>query len=231
MTLLALDTSSSYGTVALLDGRTVRAVVEGPVDRHETSLLGRIDTALGIAGIAKRDLSGVAVGTGPGGFTAVRMGIATAKGLALALSVPIVGVSSLAALARTVAPGSGLVATVVDAHRGEVFAALYFIEGEGTTELCAPLLATPEAAIDALLRAAAGMRMILAGDGLRVHREMAQGLDVVALPDACISAAALGLEAERRLRVPAADDLETLVPAYVRSADAKLPAQRLIVPT
>lgn len=230
VTLLALDTSSAHGTVALLEGRAVLAEVSADVDRHETTLLGRVDTLLGLAGRTKADIRGVAVGTGPGGFTAVRVGIATAKGLCLALACPLVGVSSLAALARSVAPAEGVVATLVDAHRGEIFGALYFVSGEGMTTLVAPMLGTPEAVSTELHRHAGGMRLIAAGDALRTYAELPRLLgDATCLADARIRAGAVGLEAERALRTRGPDDLAALVPEYVRPSDAKLPEKALRV--
>jgi tRNA threonylcarbamoyladenosine biosynthesis protein TsaB len=230
VTLLALDTSSAHGTVALLEGRSVRAEVSAEVDRHETSLLGRVDTLLTLAGRTKADISAVAVGTGPGGFTAVRVGIATAKGLCLALGCPIVGISSLAALARTAAPAHGVVATVVDAHRGEIFGALYFVSGEGMTTLVAPMLGAPDVVSAELHRRAGGMRLIAAGDALRAYTELPRMLgEATCVPEARVSAVALGLEAEHRLRTLGPDDLTALAPEYVRGADAKLPQKALSV--
>lgn len=226
--LLALDTSSDFGALALVEPSTGRVQAELGADvptKHETTLLGRIDALLGLGGIGKRDLTALAVGTGPGGFTSVRVGLATVKGLALALDLPVVGVSSLLALARSVAPASGLVATVVDAHRGELFGAMYLVEGAGTLALATPFAGAPADVAEALRRCAAGMRFIAAGDGLVKHPGLldALGEDVVTLPHARIRASALGAYAAHRLATHGADDAGALVPEYVRPSDAKLP--------
>jgi tRNA threonylcarbamoyladenosine biosynthesis protein TsaB len=114
---LAFDTATAAATAALLDDdevlgeRTTRAV----------RLLEDVDALLRRAGGHVRDLDRLAVGIGPGSFTGVRIGLAAARGLALALDVPVAGVSTLAALAAG-APGA---VPVIDARRSEVFALVH----------------------------------------------------------------------------------------------------------
>jgi tRNA threonylcarbamoyladenosine biosynthesis protein TsaB len=230
--LLALDTSSPYGTLGVLHGRDLVAELSGLVtSRHENTLLGRIETVLGLAETTKQALTAIVVGTGPGGFTGVRVGLATAKGLALALRIPIVGIDSLRALARTAAPVAGLVATVVDAHRGEVFGALHLIEGDGCLALCSPIVGTPADVAERLRKHAAGMRVLAVGDALTSYPRMIEafGHDVVAMPELSATARALGFEGQLKLAHSGADDLAALVPTYVRGADAKLPDRPLDV--
>jgi tRNA threonylcarbamoyladenosine biosynthesis protein TsaB len=110
---LAFDTATSAATVALVrDGEALGERVSRPVrvleDAHEL---------LRAAGAAQSELTGLVVGTGPGSFTGLRMGLAAARGLAVALELPVAGVSTLAALAAG-APGA---LPVVDAGRREVF--------------------------------------------------------------------------------------------------------------
>jgi tRNA threonylcarbamoyladenosine biosynthesis protein TsaB len=111
---LAFDTATDAATAALVDDdevlgeRTTRAV----------RLLEDVDALLRQAGAHARDLDRLAVGIGPGSFTGVRLGLATARGLALALDLPVAGVSTLSALAAG-APGA---VPVIDAKRREVFA-------------------------------------------------------------------------------------------------------------
>ncbi len=106
--LLAIDTSTTEAVVALgtRDGRVVAADAWPVGHRHAEELLGRIDALLADAGYARADasrLAALAVGTGPGAFTGLRVGLATAKGLARALGVPLVGVPSGAALLEAAA--------------------------------------------------------------------------------------------------------------------------------
>ena len=97
----------------------------GERPRHVTRLLADARALLERAGLAFADVGLIAVGTGPGSFTGLRIGVATARGLALATGAPVAGVSTLRALAQTPEPPppGTLVLPVVDARRGEVFAA------------------------------------------------------------------------------------------------------------
>jgi tRNA threonylcarbamoyladenosine biosynthesis protein TsaB len=122
---LAFDTATSVATAALVrDGTLLGERVSRPV-----AVLESVDGLLRDAGADQADLSRLAVGTGPGSFTGLRLGLAAARGLAFALDLPVAGVPTLLALAAG-APGA---LPVVDAGRREVFA---LVEGEPT--VCAP---------------------------------------------------------------------------------------------
>ena len=132
MILLGFDTATRATSVALRldDGSTLQARDDPAPDAHPghaTRLLGMADELLERAGIGWSALGGIAVGLGPGRFTGLRVGVATARGLAQSLSVELVGVSTLRALARPAlgACESEGVLAVIDALRGEVFAAGY----------------------------------------------------------------------------------------------------------
>src|SRR4051794_22157216 len=113
MLILAFDTATDVAPSALVsDGEVLGERVSRAV-----TLLEDVDALLRQAGAHTRDLDALAVGIGPGSFTGVRVGLATARGIALALGLPVAGVSTLAALAAG-APGA---TPVIDARRGEVF--------------------------------------------------------------------------------------------------------------
>jgi len=116
MLILAFDTATEVATSALVfDGEVL-----GERTSRAVTVLEDVDALLRQAGAQTRELEGIAVGIGPGSFTGVRIGLATARGLALALGVPVAGVSTLDALAAG-APGA---VPVIDARRGEVFVLL-----------------------------------------------------------------------------------------------------------
>lgn len=133
--VLALDTSSTTAGVSLFelaaDELVLRASRQHVVAGTQTSkLLELIEWALGEVGARPSDLGAVVVGTGPGTFTGVRIGVASARAVALALDIPVLGVSSLSALAaavvdRGVPDHIDVVVPVVDARRGQVFAGAY----------------------------------------------------------------------------------------------------------
>jgi tRNA threonylcarbamoyladenosine biosynthesis protein TsaB len=113
MLTLAFDTATDVATSALVrDGEVL-----GERSGRAVSVLADADELLRAAGAAPSDLDLLAVGVGPGSFTGVRIGLATARGIGLALDLPVAGVSTLAALAAG-APGA---VPVIDARRGEVF--------------------------------------------------------------------------------------------------------------
>ena len=125
MLILAFDTATSTATAALVrDG-----VLLGERAVPARALMTALDGLLDEAGVVPGDLDGVACGVGPGSFTGVRIGLAHARGISLALAVPVAGVSTLAALAAGAAhdagtagaPGAPGVIAVVDARRSEVF--------------------------------------------------------------------------------------------------------------
>jgi tRNA threonylcarbamoyladenosine biosynthesis protein TsaB len=113
MLILAFDTATDVATSALVDGDEVL----GERTSRAATLLEDVDALLRQAGAQTRDIGGLAVGTGPGSFTGVRIGLATARGLGLALGIPVAGVSTLDAL-EAGAPGA---LPVIDARRREVF--------------------------------------------------------------------------------------------------------------
>ena len=125
MLTLAFDTATSAATTALVrDGEVLGEAVSRAV-----RVLEDADALLRASGIDRSELTGIVVGTGPGSFTGMRLGLAAARGLALALDLPVAGVSTLDALAAG-APGA---VPVVDAGRREVFA---LVDGEPV--VCAP---------------------------------------------------------------------------------------------
>lgn len=145
--LLCLDTSHG-ASVALLQGYTrLGAAANDDPRQHTESLTPMIKEVLESAGAKMSDLSGVVVGTGPAPFTGLRVGLVTARTLALALDVPVYGVSALAGVARGVFDGEDVDEAVIvtDARRKEVYWARYARAGEhDVTEVAPPAVARPE---------------------------------------------------------------------------------------
>ena len=232
MRILALDTSTFVGTVAVLrDGALLAEWGASVRASHGETLLPRLAQALEAAQLTLADIDLFAVGLGPGSFTGVRIGVATAKGLALAEQKPLIGVPSLRVIARGVSGGS-LRAVAVDAHKGELYCALYALAPSGALEEClAPFHALPGEAAR-VLRAAAGERPLwLAGDGSERYGDEFTGPlgpQVTRAPGFCDvpRAACLAHEAELLFASHGPSDLSRLQPLYVRSSDAKLPAAR-----
>ena len=125
--VLAFDTSAAHCAAALLSGGAVLASVEEPMAKGQGErLFGLLDEVLGAAGVGFGDLDALGVGIGPGNFTGIRISVAAARGLALGLGIPAVGVSGLEALALGQA---GPCLCAVDARRGQVYVQGFDVAG------------------------------------------------------------------------------------------------------
>lgn len=139
--LLAIDTTGSACSSALYDGGLVLAQEHFGEKGHAEMLLPQIETLLQEAGRTMAEVSRIAVTTGPGSFTGVRVGIAAARGLALALGCPIIGLTSFEALAASILSHAGTAnfplkkgdkfGIVLDARRGQVYAQDFVFAGAG----------------------------------------------------------------------------------------------------
>jgi tRNA threonylcarbamoyladenosine biosynthesis protein TsaB len=250
MKILAFDTSSDPTAVAVADDDRVLAQDDSPQgDRHGEVLLPRIEAQLRAAGVALSEIDLIGVGLGPGSFTGLRVGVATAKGLALATAIPICGVSSLEVLARGVLDAAELAAVVLDAGRGELYAAVYARAGEHLQLVLAPARATPEATAERVFTALRGReRAQLCGSGVRSYAQVFSGIAPALRGGAMSVAGALGAgvaladpsrdtprgrhvaQAARALfAARGASDRAALEPIYLRDSDAKLPDEPLAV--
>lgn len=228
MRVLALETATPLAGCAVVDETGVRAesTLRAP-RRHLEWLLPATDELLRGLGLGPEGIEAIAVSRGPGGFTGLRIGIATACAWARMRGVPLLGVGTLEALAAVAGP-RGLVLPVLDAHRGEVAGALYRAAG-GETPVCLlePLVAAP-AVVAAEAVAALGVRrdapapepVLLLGDGLVRHGPaLLQALGPRAQaggPHLHPRAAAVGLLAHPRLARGERNDPLALLPIYGR---------------
>ncbi|MGH8164806.1 MAG: tRNA (adenosine(37)-N6)-threonylcarbamoyltransferase complex dimerization subunit type 1 TsaB [Rhodanobacteraceae bacterium] len=134
MNLLAIETSTESCSVALLHDDALIERSELAPRRHAELVLPMAESLLVEAGIARKQLDGIAVGRGPGAFTGVRLGVSIVQGLALALDVPVVTVSSLAALAMQAPRDESQVLALIDARMGEIYAGAFRFDAEGLVQ-------------------------------------------------------------------------------------------------
>jgi tRNA threonylcarbamoyladenosine biosynthesis protein TsaB len=133
--ILSIDTSSHQGGLALYDGRTL-STRSWPADRsHTTTVLSEIHHLLENAGVRVRELAAVAIATGPGAFTGLRVGFGVAKGFHLATGLPLIGIPTLEATALGFATCATPVVATVGAGRGRLVWARYQAGTEGLTQL------------------------------------------------------------------------------------------------
>ena len=180
--VLAFDTANEVIAIGLgaLHGesRTVEVVACAEASAHRasnTQLLPRIDALLAEQGVARGELACIVVGRGPGSFTGVRIAMATAKGVASALGVGLVGVSSLDAVAwnAQAAGVRGPLAVVADAMRKEVYPVRYQLTGEGVCRLGADRVVKAEAAAAELAACATETpRLAVTGDALAKYADL-----------------------------------------------------------
>jgi len=134
-TLLAIETSTESCSAALLHEGALIERSELAPRRHAELILPMIESVLDEAGVSRRQLDAVAVGRGPGAFTGVRLGVSVAQGLALGLDIPVVPVSSLAALAQDASACAGeTILALIDARMGEIYAGSFRRGGDGLVE-------------------------------------------------------------------------------------------------
>jgi tRNA threonylcarbamoyladenosine biosynthesis protein TsaB len=229
VTILALSTSTERGSVALLRGDdTVAATSYVDLQGHAERLFAAIDEVLTTVGARRADLSGLACDVGPGSFTGIRVGVASLKGIALGLALPLVGVVSLeamaaAAFAHGAAGPDDTVLAAIDAKKAELFVAAYGARGE--VILAPHTRASGDGALQLPLGGA--RRLVVVGsiaEALRLPEgaTLARG-DELDLPHAAWIGRCAALRASRgRPSEGTADaDAARVEPLYVRAPDAK----------
>jgi tRNA threonylcarbamoyladenosine biosynthesis protein TsaB len=145
MNLLAIETATEACSVALIHGDELIARSEIAPRRHTELVLPMADALLAEAGIGRHALDAIAVGRGPGAFTGVRLAVSLAQGMALALDLPVITVSSLAALALEAPEEAGTaILAVIDARMGEIYAACYRRDDGGLLALDEERICTAE---------------------------------------------------------------------------------------
>jgi tRNA threonylcarbamoyladenosine biosynthesis protein TsaB len=219
VTLLGLDTSTSAASACVVrsDGESFEVTppperLQGP-PAHASELMPAVADVMGRAGVGWRDLDAIAVGVGPGTFTGLRIGIATARALAAANGLALRPVSSLAALAAGIEAPLRL--PLIDARRGEVFGALY----EDDERLWPPFV-TPPGELARRLRDE-GFTPLAAGDGSVRFREVLEEAGVPVAPDDSEAHVVRALHVCRLGAVVPDEPPEAVLPNYLRDPDAK----------
>jgi len=216
MRVLALETSTLAGGVALVDGE--RLVAEYVLDislTHSERLMGAVDRALGDARWAPHDLEGLAVSIGPGSFTGLRIGVSTVKGLAVALGIPIAAVPTLDAMAAAVPWAPWPVCPVLRARRDEVYASLYRHDSDGLRREWEYLALSPEELARRFTEPT-----LLIGDGADfVRSTQARRLPP---PRRVPSPACVAMLGRERLRLGDTVAAAEIVPFYLRLSQAEL---------
>ncbi|MGB5985566.1 MAG: tRNA (adenosine(37)-N6)-threonylcarbamoyltransferase complex dimerization subunit type 1 TsaB [Desulfobacterales bacterium] len=227
MKILAVDTATEICSAGLIQGGEPRAEITLKLAAsHSRHLVSAIDQLLKGAGWRLEELNALAVTCGPGSFTGLRIGISALKGLALALDKPLVGVSTLEALAFQCRGTSRVIRPMLDGRRGQVFTNHYRFSGGRLKSLGQERALSPQEAV-----AEIGEPTLLVGNGAQLYRELLEaglpgyiqlGSDIQHRIHG-ISVAQVAHDTLRGRKGAAHFDPGRLGPVYIRKPDAKLP--------
>lgn len=188
--ILALDASTELCSVALLQNGHLLEEMSDQPRSHADKLLPMVDSVLAQAGIKLRDVDAIAFGAGPGSFTGLRICLGVVQGLAFGADLPVVGVSSLEAMAlatKNCHPAQELFVAAIDARMSEVYWAAYTASDSGVRQAVAPQVAPIDKAEKYLQQLISGRLAAGAGTGwalLPESRKLLQGCDEKACPQA-----------------------------------------------
>jgi tRNA threonylcarbamoyladenosine biosynthesis protein TsaB len=221
--LLAVNTAAqSCGVAIMVDGRVRAAIRLNHGQTHSRFLMQAVDSALMLSGIVLSDIDVFAVTQGPGSFTGLRIGISTVKGLAFGTDKPIVGVSSLEALAWQ-APGSASrVCVMLDARRREIYWCLY----AHRHDLLSPITSERVGSVEDLLEQIEGPCVAIGNAALLYADQLEEktGDTIQLAPAVCheIQPDTLAQLAWQRFQQGKAEDPDSFVPVYLRKSDAQI---------
>ena len=226
MLILSLDTTTRDGSCAVLDDDRVLACAPGDASRtHGERLPAEIARVLEMAHVARERIDLLAVATGPGAFTGLRIGLAAIQGLAMALNTPVAGVSALDALAEQVGVADGdLVVPWMDAQRGDVFASI--VDAASRAAIAPPSTATPRILIEEWRAHLEGKRSTFIGDAVARDEAIIRDIPGAATRTPAPLAPDIARLARRMAERGAIGPPHTLEPIYVRRPDAEIERER-----
>lgn len=228
MRILGIETSTYSGSIAVVEENSILGEYYfniGPV--HTEKLVPSIDWLLSELGMDKSDLSGVAVSLGPGSFTSLRVGLSTAKGFCYSLGIPLIGVSSLKALAMNVPFAEYNICPVMDARKGEVFTALFSYKNGELERIMDDTVVSPEGLVDLIKDST-----IFLGDGAILYRDYLEdnlGTGIMFSPininfprASNLALSEIGKFKEDRDNKYVLDGIMNLAPHYLRKSEAEI---------
>ena len=222
MKILAVDTATDSCSVAIIEDDALRAEMTAiPGQTHTRHLMQFIASVLDASALKLPDLDGFAVSIGPGSFTGVRIGISTIKGLAFSLDKPVVGISSLAALAWQCGWSLGLTCAMIDARKQQVYCGRYRFENDELKKEGGEHVLTPEAAVGDI-----DVPCLFVGTGAQMYQEKIRAIlgERVRFPLAgwhSLRASSVAFLSRSRFDSRQTDDIALLVPNYIRKSDAE----------
>ncbi|MDU2064189.1 MAG: tRNA (adenosine(37)-N6)-threonylcarbamoyltransferase complex dimerization subunit type 1 TsaB [Sporomusaceae bacterium] len=224
MLILALDTATLVSSVALdTEEKLLAEFTLQTTKTHSEKLLPTIDALCRFAAVEPEHIEAIAVSIGPGSFTGLRIGLATAKAMSYVRSLPLIGVPTLAGLAYNLAGSTQILAPVLDAQKGNVYMALYEFTADGIQERMPVTILKAEAAYEKLVSLA--RKVTLLGESAQVVQAAGDNnpLITVAPPHLLMPRAASIAAAARQLyQQGKVFDAMTLEPIYIRRSEAEV---------
>jgi tRNA threonylcarbamoyladenosine biosynthesis protein TsaB len=224
MKILAIDTSTRVGSIALVEGPLLKAQqILNVRTTHNQRLLPGIERILDDADWSLDDLDGFAVSLGPGSFTGLRIGLSIIKGLAWATGKPLAAVPTLDALAANVSFVPHKICPILDARKGEIYTALYLHGDEGVPQRLTSYMAIKPEELVALI----SETTVIIGDGLLSYgdylkRELGNRLVLPPPHLSVIQASCVAWLGWHKLRSGESEDVSSCTPLYVRPSEAEL---------
>jgi len=225
MRVLALDTSSMVASVAVVDeSKLLGEITFNYKKQHSTILLPMIDKLLKSLEIQITEVDAIACASGPGSFTGLRIGAATAKGLCHGANKPIIGIPTLDGLAFNLAYSRGIICPIMDALRDNVYTSIYRWEGDGLFKVQDYMAVHIDEIIEKLK--VFNEKVIFLGDGVPVHEEKIKDELSINASFAPVhlnmqKASSIGALALRRLQKGDLDDYLSFAPFYLRKSQAE----------
>lgn len=227
MFILGIDTATRVAGAAVVNGeRLVSERFIHNLQTHSQNIIPMIQQVMDDAGLKPADLSGIAVTGGPGSFTGLRIGMSVAKTMSMVLKIPVIGVSTLRAMAWNLYGAEGLICPILDARKNEVYTCIYQSAPDGLHKLADPAALSPER-LFSLLAEHPGEKVTFIGDGVPVYGQALKeklgdcalfGTMINSFPRAS-AVAELGLYQLKEGRL---SDPTFLQPIYLRKSEAEL---------
>lgn len=226
MLVLGIETSCSCGSVALAqDSKVLGELFFNTGLKHSTKIVPSIKTLLNTVDRDRSDLDGISVSSGPGSYTSLRIGISIAKGLAYSLDIPLTGISTLQCVAFNTIISEDQICSVIDAKKGQLYSAFFRYNLENLERISEDEIVGIDNLCNKIIKE--DKKTVFIGDGLNLYKstfvDKINGLVLFAPGHLCYprasSCAIMGvynfMKAKR-------DEVNTLVPTYIRKADAEL---------
>ncbi|HAV43481.1 TPA: tRNA (adenosine(37)-N6)-threonylcarbamoyltransferase complex dimerization subunit type 1 TsaB [bacterium] len=229
MKILGLETSTAILSLAIIDEEELIVDYTRNLGLHHSKeLMPSIAEIIEENGLTIKEIEGLSVSIGPGSFTGLRIGLATARGLAQSLNIPLAGIPTLDGIAFNLLFSNSVVCPILDARKGEVYAALYRMDGRGGMEKLTNYLVLPPERLITLIE----RPTLFLGNGLKVYGDLLKDAlreqahfppDHFGIPGAA-NIAHLGLREIKEGRIK---DLSSILPLYLRKSEAEIKWQKM----